>query len=182
MVVPPAVLCSRVQHSPLLIYLHLEQEQGRHRKAAQAPTHHMLLLMIESTGCAQCSPNTFCGPGACGTTAVVLLFPPALSPSPPRSAARRLRMLLLWDAFGRHLLCEDAIAATYSPQSYTAQCQGMWLWSGNFIFFPLKPPAFSIFVLIPVAESTVFPRFGVGPSLMLLLHMGRDSRMVSLHY
>lgn len=107
-VVPPAVLCSRVAAllSPDLL------TQGRQRKAARTPTHHMLLLMIESIGCARCSPSTFRGPGACGITAVVLLFPPALSPSPPHSAARRLRMLLLWDAFGRHLLCEDEIAAT----------------------------------------------------------------------
>lgn len=123
MVVPPAILCSRVQHSSLLIYLHLEQKQGRQRKAARTPTHHMLFLMIENGGCAQRSPNIFRGPGACGTTAVVLLFPPVLSPSPPNSAARKLRMLLPWYAFGRHLLCEDAIAATYSPPSYTAQYQ-----------------------------------------------------------
>lgn len=184
MVVPPAVLCSRVQHSSLLIYLHLEQKQGRQGKTAQAPTHHMLFLIIEKGGCAQLSPDTFRGPGACGTTAVVLLFPPVLSPPPAHSAARKLRMLLLWDALGRHLLCEDEIAATYSPPSYTAQCQcqGTWLWAGNCIFFTPKPPAFSTFALIPLHF----------PDLWLVsVHccfctwraaMGRGSRIISLHY
>lgn len=51
MAVPPADLCSRVQHPSLLIYSHLEQKQGRQGKAAPAPTHHMLFLMIENGVC-----------------------------------------------------------------------------------------------------------------------------------
>lgn len=42
---------------------------------------------------------------------------------------------------------------------------------GIAFFFPPKPLAFSTFVLIPVAESATFPRFGVGPSALLLLHV-----------
>lgn len=34
-----------------------------------------------------------------------------------------------------------------------------------------KPPALNTFVLIRVAESIAFFRFGVGPSALLLLHI-----------
>lgn len=139
MVLLSAMLCSQAQPESLLIYLYLEQKQGRQRKAARTPTRHMLFLMIENTGCARRSPNTFLRPGACGTTAVVLLFPPVFSPLPPKSAAGKLRMLLLWYTFGRRLFCEDAIATTSSPwvtqPSAGASWQEMWLRFGNFGVF-----------------------------------------------
>lgn len=162
------MLRSHVQPDSLLIYLHLEQKEGRQRKAARTPTHHMLFLMIENSGCARRFPNVFLGPGACGTTAVVLLFPPVFSPPPLKSAAGKLRMLLLWYAFGRRLFCEVAVAAAYSPPELPVP-SGRERRYGLAISGCCKPPALNTFVLIGAAESIAFSWFGVGPSARLLL-------------
>lgn len=160
MVVPPADLCSRVQHSSLLIYWHLEQKQGRQGKAARTPTHHMLFLMIENGGCAQCSPNLFHGPVA---LQLLCFYFPHSSPLHQRIPQPGSWGCCCCETFLEGT-CEDAIAATYSPLSYTAQCQGTWLWSGNCIFFPpnlqhsvflfsslwQNPPRFPDLWLVPV--------------------------------
>lgn len=152
------MLCSRVQPDSLLIYLYLERKQGRQRKAARTPTHHMLFLMIGNSGCAPRSPNIFLGPGACGTTAVALLFPPVFSPPPLKSAAGKLRMLLLWYAFGWRLFREDAIAATYSTPSKlcgpvpSGREHGYGLGMSGFS----KPLALNTSVLIGAVESVAF--------------------------
>lgn len=49
-------------------------------------------------------------------------------------------------------------------------------------FFPPKPPAFSIFVLIPVAESTQICGWSQCCFGTWRAAMGRDSRILSLHY
>lgn len=74
-------------------------------------------------------------------------------------------MLLLWDIFGRYLW--GCNCCNLLPSELHSPVLGNIVMIRELHFFPPKPPAFSIFVLIPVAESTTFPRFVVGPSAAL---------------